>query len=107
VQKRECHVYRGLNLTLKRIVVNNIHYIANLMALRQWYVHVRSEFVGQDFTQELFEGLKETLQMAIQERIAGCWPIAEFAGFRCAPEPSRANRLCETFNNCFSLKGCS
>ena len=27
---------RGLHLTLKRILINNIHYIANLMALRQW-----------------------------------------------------------------------
>ena len=95
---------RGMHLTLKRIVVNNIHYIANLMALRQWYAHVRSEFVGQDFTQELFEGLKETLQMAIEERIARLLAYCRNLPVSGAPQSVQANRLCEIFSNCSQLE---
>ena len=95
---------RGMHLTLKRIVVNNIHYIANLMALRQWYAHVRSEFVGQDFTQELFEGLKETLQMAIQERIARLLAYCRNLPVSGAPQTVQANRQCEIFSNCSQLE---
>ena len=95
---------RGLHLTLKRILVNNIHYIANLMALRQWYVHVRSEFVGQDFTRELFEGLMETLQMAIQERIARLLAYCRSLPVSGAPQTVQANRLCETYNNCAQIE---
>ncbi len=95
---------RGLHLTLKRILVNNIHYIANLMALRQWYFHVRSEFVGQDFTQELFEGLKETIQMAIQERIARLLAYCRSLPVSGVPQTVQANRVCETYNNCAQLE---
>lgn len=54
---------------IKRIIVNNIIYIANLMVLMQWYIHVRSIFISDDFPQLLFDGLKEKLNMAIDERI--------------------------------------
>jgi len=53
----------------KRVVNNNIIYIANLMALMQWYNHVRSMFISQDFPQPLLDGLKEKLNMAIEERV--------------------------------------
>jgi len=53
----------------KRIVSNNIIYIANLVALSLWYDHVRSMFVGPQFPQPLLDGLKEKLAMAIDERI--------------------------------------
>jgi UDP-N-acetylglucosamine/UDP-N-acetylgalactosamine diphosphorylase len=59
----------GMYQNIKRIVVKNIAYIANLMALMQWYAHVRSQFISDDFTAPLFEGLKEKLGMAIDERI--------------------------------------
>ena len=95
---------RGMHLTLKRIVVNNIHYIANLMALRQWYAHVRSEFVGKDFTPELFEGLKETLQAAIQERIARLLAYCRSLPVSGIPQTVQENRLCEIFNNCSQLE---
>ena len=95
---------RGLHLTLKRILVNNIHYIASLMALGQWYVHVRSEFVGQDFTPELFEGLTETLQMAIQERIARLLAYCRNLPVCGVPQTVQANRLCEIYNNCSQLE---
>lgn len=53
----------------KRIIANNMSYIANLLALKAWYVHVRSQFVSEDFPQLLMDGLKETLIMCIEERI--------------------------------------
>ncbi len=55
--------------SLKRIMANNIIYIANLIALMQWYLHVRSRFISDNFPDVLFDGLKEKLNMAIDERI--------------------------------------
>ena len=54
---------------LKRILTNNVVYIANLAALGQWYEQVRSLFVSNNFPQPLLEGLQKKLQMAIDERI--------------------------------------
>jgi len=59
----------GMYQNIQRIVLNNIVYIANLFALMQWYTYVRSQFISDDFTEPLFVGLKEKLQMAIDERI--------------------------------------
>ncbi len=59
----------GLYRNVKRIVVNNVVYIANLMALRQWYGQVRAQFISKDFPQPLLNGLKEKLDMGIHERI--------------------------------------
>lgn len=60
---------QGAYRSIKRIVVNNIIYIANLTALMQWYIHVRTQFISDDFPKALFVGLKEKLNMAIDERI--------------------------------------
>ncbi|MCP4372413.1 MAG: protein GlmU, partial [Deltaproteobacteria bacterium] len=59
----------GVYRSEKRIVINNVIYIANLMALMQWYNHVRSMFISQDFSQPLLDGLIEKLNMAIKERV--------------------------------------
>lgn len=59
----------GMYRTIKRTVLNNILYIANLIALMQWYTYVRSMFIGNDFPPTLFEGLNEKLNTAIDERI--------------------------------------
>ena len=53
----------------KRILINNIVYLANLATLGQWYDQVRSLFVSNDFPQMLLEGLQDKLQMAVDERI--------------------------------------
>jgi UDP-N-acetylglucosamine/UDP-N-acetylgalactosamine diphosphorylase len=53
----------------KRVVHNNIIYIANLIALGQWYRHVRSQFISEDFTKPLLAGLEEKLNRAISERV--------------------------------------
>ena len=58
-------IYHGL----KRILSNNIIYIGNLYALRQWYAQVRGKFVGPEMPLALFEGLQETLGYDIEERI--------------------------------------
>jgi len=53
----------------KRAVVNNIVYVANLIALNQWYGQVRLLFISEDFPPALLGGLKEKLDLAISERI--------------------------------------
>lgn len=59
----------GIYPGIKKIVFNNIVYIGNLMALRQWYNHVRSQFISDDFPEPLLNALKEKLSMAVDERI--------------------------------------
>jgi len=60
----------GIYPGIKRIVFNNIVYIANLMALEQWYKHIRSQFISNDFPEPLLDALKEKLTMAFDERIS-------------------------------------
>ena len=54
---------------IKRILTNNIIYIANLAALGQWYDQVRRLFLSNDFPKMLLKALQEKLQMAVDERI--------------------------------------
>jgi UDP-N-acetylglucosamine/UDP-N-acetylgalactosamine diphosphorylase len=53
----------------QRIVVNNINYIANLIALKQWYDQVRTLFISNRFPRALLEALLEKLDIAIGERV--------------------------------------
>ena len=53
----------------RRTVVNNLVYIANLIALYQWYCHVRSQFISENFSELVLAGLKEKLNWVISERI--------------------------------------
>lgn len=51
-------------------VVNNIHYIANLLALKEWYIHVRQLFFSrQEMGIPMYRGLLEKCDMAIRERV--------------------------------------
>jgi UDP-N-acetylglucosamine/UDP-N-acetylgalactosamine diphosphorylase len=60
----------GLYWHVTRRTLNNINYIANLIALRQWYMGVRSQFFQDDFmSRQLYEGALEKLDLAIDERI--------------------------------------
>jgi len=62
--------YRGLYYDVGRKVRNNIYYIANLLALKQWYLHIRPSFFRRwEFGKELCEGAIEKLDMAIGERV--------------------------------------
>jgi UDP-N-acetylglucosamine/UDP-N-acetylgalactosamine diphosphorylase len=52
----------------KRIIENNLIYIGNLMALREWYRHVRQLFISEHFPEALLEGLLLTVEKSIGER---------------------------------------
>jgi UDP-N-acetylglucosamine/UDP-N-acetylgalactosamine diphosphorylase len=55
---------------LSHIVENNILYIANLIALEQWYLQVRRMFFeDQEFGHLIFRAILENLQIAKKERI--------------------------------------
>jgi len=63
---------------IRRIVENNILYIANLMALEDWYIHVRHPFLkSQEFGELIFEGLLDKLGLAKKERIKRLQVLAE------------------------------
>jgi bifunctional UDP-N-acetylglucosamine pyrophosphorylase/glucosamine-1-phosphate N-acetyltransferase len=74
----EKHFYPGFYGDIQRRVSNNIFYLANLLALRQWYLHVRKPFFeAQEFGAELYEGAREKLDMAIEERLKRFGALSE------------------------------
>ncbi len=55
---------------LKRIVENNILYLANLKALEVWYTHVRRPFFEtQEFGSHMYAGAMDVLSLAGKERL--------------------------------------
>lgn len=79
----------GAVFNLKRILTNNLMYIGNLFALAQWYARVRAQFVGPAMPLPLFEGLKATLQDAIDERILQLGRLGEkLAGKEASDAPA-------------------
>jgi len=68
------YLYAGLS----RILGNNMIYLANLVALEQWYIHVRREFFSrQGFGPFMHEGALEKLSLAKQERVRRLEAMAE------------------------------
>lgn len=59
----------GLYRNVRRIVQNNLHYIASLKALEAWYTHFRRRFFSKPMPALLWEGLCETLAGNIDERV--------------------------------------
>jgi UDP-N-acetylglucosamine/UDP-N-acetylgalactosamine diphosphorylase len=54
---------------LARVVANNVVYLANLVALEQWYAHVRQPFfAAQELGGLVYEGALEMLALAKRER---------------------------------------
>jgi UDP-N-acetylglucosamine/UDP-N-acetylgalactosamine diphosphorylase len=53
----------------KKIISNNLIYIANLVALKHWYQQVRRLFVAKRFPEALLSGLNEKIDLAVAERI--------------------------------------
>lgn len=51
----------GIYRSVKRVVRNNVHYLANLIALGQWYRHTRKLFLGPAFSEVLWKGLVAAL----------------------------------------------
>jgi len=70
LQKDDMNFYPGLYWSIKRRVINSIEYIANIIALRQWYLIVRSKFFQRsDVEKLLYEGAVEKLEIIYNERI--------------------------------------
>jgi UDP-N-acetylglucosamine/UDP-N-acetylgalactosamine diphosphorylase len=62
--------HRGIYWDVKRRVLSNLNFIANLVALRRWYLIVRAPFFQRDVMSEaLFTGAVDKLNMAIEERM--------------------------------------
>jgi UDP-N-acetylglucosamine/UDP-N-acetylgalactosamine diphosphorylase len=54
---------------ISRKVYLNILYMANLLALKQWYIHVRRDFfLAQKFGADIYEGAVSLLDGALKER---------------------------------------
>jgi len=59
----------GIYTGLKRIIENNILYLGNLMALEQWYIHVRKNFLeSREMGGLIFKGAMQNLSLAKNER---------------------------------------
>ncbi|MFC1798611.1 protein GlmU [Thermodesulfobacteriota bacterium] len=67
----------GIYQSIRRVVVNNLVYIGNLLALGQWYRLVRAQFVSDDFPQVLLAGLCEKADMAFAERLNRLQQLSE------------------------------
>jgi UDP-N-acetylglucosamine/UDP-N-acetylgalactosamine diphosphorylase len=67
----------GVYCQIRQKVLNNVTYIANLVALEHWYTRVRCLFFRDDMEKALFEGIGEILDMAIGERLARLKALAE------------------------------
>jgi len=85
--------YRGN----KRIIRNNIIYIANLIALQQWYRQVRTLFISDRFPETLMLGLKKNIQSAINERIKRLEAV-------CLKMPENSRQKPELYNHWAELK---
>lgn len=59
----------GTYSNARRVFENNILYLANLLALMQWYQTVRWLFISDDFPLELHQGLTAALDLAVSERL--------------------------------------
>ncbi|MBN2125711.1 MAG: UDP-N-acetylglucosamine pyrophosphorylase [Deltaproteobacteria bacterium] len=65
---------------IRRILENNIIFLANLMALEDWYIHVRQPiFNSQEFGQLIFKGLLDKMALARKERIKRLQILSEKA----------------------------
>lgn len=70
--------YPGFYGDIQKRVINNILYCANLLALKQWYIHARNLFAG-DVRQGdvLLEGAREVIEGAALERISRFRALAQ------------------------------
>ena len=68
--ERKKEVITGVSGDISRKVNYNIVYMANLLALRQWYSYVRREFFIQEkYGDDLYCGARNVLTEAVAERI--------------------------------------
>jgi UDP-N-acetylglucosamine/UDP-N-acetylgalactosamine diphosphorylase len=60
-----------------RLVKNNLLYIGNILALREWYRQVRPLFVRDAFDRAVLDGGLENLDLVLKERIKRLGDVAE------------------------------
>jgi UDP-N-acetylglucosamine/UDP-N-acetylgalactosamine diphosphorylase len=66
--------------SISRVVNNNIIYLASLVALEQWYTHVRTLFFGkQEFGDLMYAGAMDRLSSAKKERLKRLQAMADKA----------------------------
>ena len=73
---RSMPFHANLYSNLQRIIKLNINYIANLIALRSWYIDIRSMFITGGYEMELHKGAVQKLDTAIKERLKQLKKIA-------------------------------
>jgi UDP-N-acetylglucosamine/UDP-N-acetylgalactosamine diphosphorylase len=90
----------GLYGDIRRKAANSIFFLANLLALRQWYLHVRRPFFAAgEMGDALCAGAMGVLDAAIRERLARFRALAEKMersaelGERFLPEETRGTLL--------------
>ncbi len=68
---KEASISRGARIynNVPRIFNHNVSYIAGLISLLNWYREVRSLFIKDFFSNQLYSGMITTLEAAIMERI--------------------------------------
>jgi bifunctional UDP-N-acetylglucosamine pyrophosphorylase / glucosamine-1-phosphate N-acetyltransferase len=70
--------YPGLYGNVNRRIRNNLIYLANLLALKQWYTHVRRPFfLGNALGEAVYRGAQNTLTLAFRERLKRLEELAE------------------------------
>lgn len=62
---RPVHVYTNI----QHIFNNNIYYIAGLISLKFWYIHIRPLFTYDAFSRALIQGMQDNLNGCIVERM--------------------------------------
>jgi len=93
---------------LRRVVENNAIYIANLLALEQWYIHVRHPFLSRrEFGEQLFRGVLAKLQMAKLERSRRLESMAEKAAESPAADKVELGRRIKEVTAVFSVDAAS
>jgi UDP-N-acetylglucosamine/UDP-N-acetylgalactosamine diphosphorylase len=98
----------GQYQSTKRIIMNNIIYIGNLIALEKWYRQVRALFVSERFPETLLDGLKRNIRSAVQERIKRLEVVCLQTPRRRQPKPQLSERwpeLAEAFEVCRESEG--
>ena len=61
---------QGLYRAVNRIVTNNLIYIGNIFALREWYLHVRIRtMTGDPFREACWAGALEQIGLVLDERL--------------------------------------
>jgi len=69
-KREDVDFYPGLYWNVKRRVINSIEYIANIMALRQWYIFIRRKFFQKnELEKKLYKGAIEKIEIILDERI--------------------------------------